>query len=121
MEGKSERSANMLKADRAQIMANLKHDDRNQFRQFIDDYREKRKASSGGQIPAREMLDEAGGGLNGMLRQAMEAVVQRDEMGPNVGEVPPDFGLKLVGTEERVKLSSFKVHTPVVLIFGSYT
>jgi hypothetical protein len=67
------------------------------------------------------MLDEAGGGLNGMLRQAMEAVVQRDEMGPNVGEVPPDFDLKLVGTEERVKLSSFKVHTPVVLIFGSYT
>jgi hypothetical protein len=111
----------MLKADRDQIMANLQDDDRKQFRQFIDDYREKRKASSGGQIPAREMLDEAGGGLNGMLRQAMEAVVQRDEMGPNVGEVPPDFDLKLVGTEERVKLSSFKVHTPVVLIFGSYT
>jgi hypothetical protein len=111
----------MLKADRDQIMANLQDDDRKQFRQFIDDYREKRKASSGGQIPAREMLDEAGGGLNGMLRQAMEAVVQRDEMGPNVGEVPPDFDLKLVGTEERVKLSSFKGHTPVVLIFGSYT
>ena len=111
----------MLKADRDQIMANLQDDDRKQFRQFIDDYREKRKASSGGQIPAREILDEAGGDLNGMLRQVMEAVVLRDEMGPNVGEVPPDFDLKLVGSEERVKLSSFKGQKPVALIFGSYT
>ncbi len=111
----------MLKADRDQIMANLQDDDRKQFRQFIDDYREKRKASSGGQIPAREMLDAVGGDLNGMSRQAMEAVVQRDEMGPNVGDVPPDFSLKLVGSEERVKLSSFKGQKPVALIFGSYT
>ena len=111
----------MLKADRDQIMANLQDDDRKQFRQFIDDYREKRKASSGGQIPAREMLDAVGGDLNGMSRQAMEAVVQRDEMGPNVGEVPPDFSLKLVGSEERVRLSSFKGQKPVALIFGSYT
>ena len=111
----------MLKADRDQIMANLQDDDRKQFRQFIDDYREKRKASSGGQIPAREMLDEAGGDLNGMSRQAMEVVVLRDEMGPNVGEVPPDFDLKLVGSEEWVRLSSFKGQKPVALIFGSYT
>jgi len=37
----------MLKADRGQIMSNLNDDDRKQFRQFINDYREKRKASSG--------------------------------------------------------------------------
>ena len=111
----------MLKADRDQIMANLQDDDRKQFRQFIDDYREKRKASSGGQTPAREILDEAGGDLNGMLRQVMEAVVLRDEMGPHVGDVPPDFDLKFVGSEERVKLSSFKGQKPVALIFGSYT
>ena len=111
----------MLKADRDQVMANLKDDDRKQFRQFIDDYREKRKASSGGQMLAREMLDAVGGDLNSMSRQAMEAVAQRDEMGPNVGDVPLDFSLKLVGSEERVRLSSFKGQKPVALIFGSYT
>ena len=111
----------MLKADRDQVMANLKDDDRKQLRQFIDDYREKRKASSGGQMLAREMLDAVGGDLNSMSRQAMEAVAQRDEMGPNVGDVPLDFSLKLVGSEERVRLSSFKGQKPVALIFGSYT
>ena len=111
----------MLKADRDQVMANLKDDDRKQLRQFIDDNREKRKALSGGQMPAREMLDAVGGDLNSMSRQAMEAVAQRDEMGPNVGDVPLDFSLKLVGSEERVRLSSFKGQKPVALIFGSYT
>ena len=111
----------MLKADRDQIMSNLNDDDRKQFRQFINDYREKRKASSGGRMPAQEMLDAVGGDLTGMLRQAMEAVVLRDEMGPNVGDVPPDFDLKLVASKERVRLSSFKDEKPVTLIFGSYT
>ncbi|MAF37512.1 MAG: hypothetical protein CL696_01285 [Chloroflexi bacterium] len=50
----------MLKADRDQIMENQVDDDRKQFRQFIDDYRAKRKAVSGGQMPAREMLDAGG-------------------------------------------------------------
>ncbi len=111
----------MLKADRDQIMGNLADDDRKQFRQFIDDYRAKRNAASGGQMPAREMLDDVGGDLTGILRQAMEAVVLRDEMGPHVGDVPPDFNLKRMGDEERVRLSSFKGERPVALIFGSYT
>ena len=111
----------MLKADRDQIMENLSDDDWKQFRQFIDDYRAKRKVASGGQMPAREMLDAVGGDLTGILRQAMEAVVLRDEMGPNMGDVPPDFNLKRMGSEERVRLSSFKGQQPVALIFGSYT
>ena len=111
----------MLKADRDKIMGDLQEGDRKQFRQFIADYREKRNASSGGRMPAREMLDAAGGDLTGILRQAMEAVVQRDEMGPHVGDIPPDFDLKRMGSEERVRLSSFKGKKPVALIFGSYT
>ena len=111
----------MLKADRDQIMESLQDEERKQFRQFIDDYRAKRKASSGGQMPAREMLDAVGGDLSGIARQAMEAVVLRDEMGPHVGEVPADFNLKRMGSEERVQLSSFKGKKPVALIFGSYT
>ncbi len=111
----------MLKADRDQIMAHLKDEERKQFRQFIDDYRSKRKAASGGQMPAREMLDAVGAEMASNLRQAMEAVVLRDEMGPHVGDVPPDFDLKRMGSEERVRLSGFKDQRPVALIFGSYT
>jgi len=111
----------MLKADRDQIMENLSEDDRKQFREFIDDYRAKRKASSGGQMPAREMLEAVADGLTDVAWQAMEAVVQRDEMGPHAGDVPPNFNLKLMGSENRVRLSSFKAQKPVALIFGSYT
>ena len=50
----------------------------------------------------------------------MEGVVQRDEMGPHAGDVPPNFNLKLMGSENRVRLSSFKGQKPVTLIFGSY-
>ncbi len=111
----------MLKADRDQIMANMQDDDRKQFRRFITDYRTKRKAVSGGKMPAREMLDAVGADLTDMLRHAMEAVVVRDEMGPHVGDSPPEFNLKRTGSEERVRLSSFKGQRPVALIFGSYT
>ena len=111
----------MLKAERDQIMESLQDEERKQFRQFIDDYRAKRKAASGGQIPAREMLDAVGGDLTGIARQAMEAVALRDDMGPHVGEVPTDFNLKRVGSKDRVRLSSFKGKKPVALIFGSYT
>ena len=111
----------MLKADRDRIMANLQDDERRQFRQFIDGYRTRRRAVTGGQMPAREMLDALGPDITDKLRQAMADVVARDEMGPHVGEVPQDFTLKLSGSDERVRLSSFKGHRPVALIFGSYT
>ena len=45
----------------------------------------------------------------------------RDETGPKVGEVPPDFSLKRLGSPDRVSLSSFKGRQPVALAFGSYT
>ncbi len=111
----------MRKADRDQIMGKLQEEDRKRFRQFITDYRTKRKAVSAGQMPAREMLDAVGADLNEKLRRAMEAVVARDEMGPHVGDSPPDFNLKRSGTDERVRLSNFKDIRPVALIFGSYT
>ena len=116
----------MLKADRDQILGNLEGDDRSNFRKFINDYRYQRKATSTkqkpvGQMPAREMLDAIGGDLSPTLKEAMEAVVARDEMGPHEGMVPPDFNLKRMGSEELVQLSSFKGQKPVALIFGSYT
>ncbi len=113
--------ARMLKADRDQVMGKLQEEDRKRFRQFIADYRSKRKTVSSEQMPAREMLDAVGADLTNLLRQAMEAMVARDEMGPNVGDVPPDFNLRRVGSEDQVRLSEFKDQRPVALIFGSYT
>ena len=111
----------MLKADRDQILANLQGDDRKNFQTFIDDYRVKRKAIFGGRISAHNILEAAGARVNSIVREAMEAVVARDEMGPRTGDVPPDFNLKRMGSDERVLLSRFKGQTPVALIFGSYT
>jgi hypothetical protein len=111
----------MLKADRDQILANLQGDDQKNFQTFIDDYRVKRKAISGSRIPAHNILEAAGAGVNSIVREAMEAVVARDEMGPRPGDVPPDFDLKCMGLDERVLLSRFKGQRPVALISGSYT
>ena len=116
----------MLKADRDQILGNLQGSDRANFHKFIDEYRAKREAASTdqkpvGQMPAREMLDAIGRDLTPILREAMEAIVARDEMGPQVGDVPPDFNLKRMGSEDCVRRSSFKGQKPVALIFGSYT
>ena len=86
----------MLKADRDQVLGNLQDDDRSNFRKFINDYQVKRKSTSTEQQPV-------------------------GEMGPHVGTVPPDFNLKRMGSEERVRLSSFKGQKAVALIFGSYT
>jgi len=38
-----------------------------------------------------------------------------------VGDEAPDFELRRLHTEERVRLSSFRGSKPVLLIFGSYT
>ena len=50
-----------------------------------------------------------------------EAVMERDETGPKVGGQPPDFFLKRLGSEKRVRLSSFRGKRPVAIAFGSYT
>jgi hypothetical protein len=38
-----------------------------------------------------------------------------------VGDTAPDFSLPTVDRKARVRLSSFRGHKPVVLVFGSYT
>ena len=110
----------MQKADRDQILGNVQGHDRDKFQTFIYNYRAKRSAASGGQIPAPDMLEAAGDDLTPILRKAMEAVA-RDEMGPNTGDVRRDFDLKRMGSDARVRLLGFKCLRPVVLIFGSYT
>jgi peroxiredoxin len=48
-------------------------------------------------------------------------VGERDGVGPEPGELPPDFSLKRKGSDERVRLSTYRGKRPVALIFGSYT
>ena len=60
-------------------------------------------------------------GLPSGVQDALNAVIAREEMRLMPGEQPPDFELKLMGSEEWVRLSSFKGSRPVGLIFGSYT
>jgi len=40
---------------------------------------------------------------------------------PKPGEIAPDFELRDVRNEKRVKLSEFRGVKPVALIFGSFT
>lgn len=112
----------MQKAERDQMMTRLSQTERDDFRRIIQDMRTRAKADSGGHgVTARHVLEAQKGALSPNLRLALEAVVARDEMGPQVGAYPPDFSLKRLDADTRVRLSSFRDKRPVALVFGSYT
>jgi len=111
----------MEKQQRDSIMSSLSTEQRNNFRQLIARTQKERKASSSGLFTAREVLEPQKEKLAPQLQAAIDAVIARDEMGPAVGQQPPDFNLKLMGSAERVRLSSFRGKRPVALVFGSYT
>ena len=48
-------------------------------------------------------------------------LAQRETHAPAVGTEAPDFELPRLGSDERVRLSGFRHHKPVVLIFGSFS
>jgi signal recognition particle GTPase len=102
-------------------MNSLTPEERRNFRSVIQKIREERKAATGKGVSAREVLESQGKEFPSQVRRALEGVAARDEMGPKVGQEPPDFFLKRMGSEERVRLSSFKGKRPVALVFGSYT
>jgi hypothetical protein len=51
----------------------------------------------------------------------MQFIAQRDTHAPAVGTAAPDFDLQRLDSAERVRLSSFRHHKPVALIFGSFS
>ena len=51
----------------------------------------------------------------------MQFIAQRETHAPAVGDQAPDFELPRLGSPKCVRLSSFRNHQPVALIFGSYT
>lgn len=111
----------MQKAERDHMMTRLSQAERDQFRRIIQDMRTRAKAALGHGVTARQVLEAQTGTLSPRLRLALEAVVARDEMGPQVGAYPPDFSLKRLDADTRVRLSSFRGKRPVALVFGSYT
>jgi hypothetical protein len=110
----------MDKAERDNVMTRLSQAERDHFRHFIQDLRTHATAS-GPESTVRQMLASQGHTLSPALRAALAAVAARDEMGPKVGTYPPDFCLKRLDTDARVRLSSFRGQRPVALVFGSYT
>ncbi len=111
----------MQKQQRDLVFSSLTEEENAIYRGLIREVRAERKASSSSQFTAREVLEPRKGGLSSGVQDALDAVIARDGMGPMPGEQPPDFELKLMGSEERVRLSSFKGNRAVGLIFGSYT
>ena len=111
----------MKKEHRDSIMRSMGQEERKHFRRIISNLGSEMKASPGHRVTVREILKSHGDEFARELRVPLEAVMERDEMGPKVGEQPPDFFLKRLGFEERVRLSSFRGKRPVAIAFGSYT
>jgi hypothetical protein len=62
------------------------------------------------------------GGLEPERQRAlMEFIAARETKAPAAGEEAPDFELPRLGSDERVRLSSYRGRMPVALIFGSFT
>jgi hypothetical protein len=111
----------MQKAERDHVLTRLSPAERDQFRRIIQDMRTHARAVSDHGVTARQILVPQVDTLSPLLRLALEAVVARDEMGPQRGDYPPDFYLQRLGSDDRVRLSSFRGKRPVALVFGSYT
>lgn len=111
----------MQKQQRDEVFSSISADETTIYRDLIREIRAQCKASFTGQFTPREVLEPRMCDLPPGVQDALNAVIARDEMRPMPGEQPPDFGLKLIGSEDRVRLSSFKGSRPVGLVFGSYT
>jgi hypothetical protein len=96
----------MPRAERDHVMTRLRPAERDQFRRLIQDMRTQAAASSGHRRMARQGLAAHSSTVSPALRVALEAVVARDAMEPQVDTCPSDCALKQLGTATRVRLSS---------------
>ncbi|NJN83517.1 MAG: redoxin domain-containing protein [Caldilineaceae bacterium] len=46
---------------------------------------------------------------------------RHDPHAPNPGDLAPDFELRDLSGQESIRLSDFRGHKPVALVFGSFT
>ena len=116
------REKQMEKAKRDIMMSELTKEERDEYRQALQEIAAQAKSLGGPQINRRkQVLASRAAGLGGKSLLALESVFEKDQIGPNEGETPPDFELKRLGSDEWVRLSNFKDKRPVALVFGSYT
>jgi hypothetical protein len=111
----------MRKEERDKIMMHLSDEQRAEFRRVISEIRAARKATPGPRPAIRALVTSGKVNVPPLLREVVEALIERDETGPKVGELATDFYLKRLGSDERVLLSTFQGQQPVALVFGSYT
>lgn len=111
----------MTKEERDRMMTSMSQEQRAEFRRLIDELRSEMQATSGPRVTVRELVESRRVAVPPLLRQVAEAVMERDDMGPKVGDPAPDFCLKRLESDERVRLSSFQAKQPVAMVFGSYT
>lgn len=111
----------MRKEERDRIMMSMSQEQRDDYRRIISEIRSERKAASERRVAIGELVASQKVAVPTHLRGVLEAMIERDETGPKVGEPAPDFCLKRLSSEERVRLSSFQGKQPVAMVFGSYT
>ena len=111
----------MIKAERDQIMSSMGQEERTQYRDILREVRAEARASSAPKTTPVKVWRARASQYSPQLQEVVDAVFRRDEMGPEEGEAPPDFDLKMSGSEERVRLSSFQGQRAVAMAFGSYT
>jgi len=111
----------MRKEERDRMMTSMSEEQRAEFRRLITALRSESKAISGRRVTVKELVESGKVAVPPQLHEVAEAVMERDDMGPKVGDPAPDFSLKRSESDERVRLSSFQGKQPVALVFGSYT
>ncbi|ETX00888.1 MAG: hypothetical protein ETSY1_09570 [Candidatus Entotheonella factor] len=112
----------MQKAERDALITQMTPEERQDYFHLLQDWRARRTASADSSIRAKQLLEQMTETPAAAVHAALMATVERDEMGPRVGEVPPDFTLAQLGADDRmIQLSSFRGQKPVALVFGSYT
>ncbi len=111
----------MIKAERDQIMRSMGQEERTQYRDILREVRAEARSSSAPKTTPMKVWKSRASQYSQQLQDVVDAVFRRDEMGPDEGEAAPEIDLKRLGSEERVRLSSFKGQRAVAMAFGSYT
>ncbi len=102
-------------------MAGVTEDQRPAFHDALDQLHSYMKEAGERRTTVKDLLETGTIRATPKIRTLLSAVGERDGVGPEPGELPPDFSLKRKGSDERVRLSTYRGKRPVALIFGSYT
>ena len=111
----------MTNKERELILKNMSGEQRERYRAFIADVGPQLKPSRGRRITLKELIENGKVSVPAEIRIAVDAVSERDAMGPAIGAPAADFRLKRLDEDAYIHLLEFKNRRPVALIFGSYT